>query len=270
MNTASANIQFNHVVYKMMKSFVSHLPNDLGLRIFGGYVRDMIRKSHANAAYYNEGHHYMNFSDPTYDTETIDRLLCPTDLDIFVHTYASQAIENALIETARVADLKIKGRNNTEIGVLTSTGFASYFGQSVRGVYIKHYKVYLPYTDHSFNIDLIYTQDHNLEPPFSRLDFQENGLYYCADTKTYRVSNYLRSRLIGRHADTTSDVIVLARMVENIKNKVLTPAYVDAHTRQEYLDRSFYAYRLRKFERRGWTVRFPEIPSHEHDESDDK
>jgi hypothetical protein len=259
MSYERMKIENNKIVYKMMKAFVSSLPGKHGLRIFGGYARDMILKSHCTARYYQEGGYDSYFNRYNYEGVKSNSLLCPNDIDIFAYTEDFIEIEKILFETSRIALLKIKGRGNTRFGIEQENEMAFYFGKPIPNVFLRQYTIYSPYSKHTFNLDLVYTNNPDITPPFNRLDFEENGIYYCCDTQTYKISEYISKKYLGTHADITSELVVLSNLMQNIKNKVLTPAYEDAKTRQDYLNNTLYSYRLKKFERRGWEVNFPEV-----------
>jgi hypothetical protein len=158
---------------------------DLALKangvIYGGYVRDMIRKNHFCDKYYKEGNDVSDFADKDTSPETVDRLIIPGDVDIF--------FKNGVAMQAYFAVLNKRGYR---VNMCPTSGGYEQVKAKVTldvGRLIRHLRklvppalrqsVHLSVEHENVVVDLDITMGDTLD--LSDLDFDVNGLIMDGD-----------------------------------------------------------------------------------------
>lgn len=172
--------------YTLMKEIASELVAEGGT-IFGGYVRDMMIHDHYAALFYEKYEGTTDsekYSDPTFDPETMARLLVPKDIDVFFLEKKSQV--HQILDRLK----KPERENETTVA---------------RSVYsfdkdIKHLKTRISFPSASkflgrslaIQLDILYSTE-NVEPPFTKCDLECNA--FLMDAHGIRLSRSIGCRL---------------------------------------------------------------------------
>lgn len=179
--------------YRELRCLINKI-KDFGLNcngiLFGGVVRDNIIGKHYRKIFIDKDLNFDNYWDPTYDIETINRLIIPKDIDIF---FKDENNTNLFIN--EIQSLVKKFNGNISITSINNLNHINYVNNHIL---LKHKKIniymYVGNTlthpgirivldidiieiDYARNIrdNILYTHEINsIEPPFYNLDFLSN------------------------------------------------------------------------------------------------
>lgn len=170
-----------------------------GGTVFGGAVRDIVRKDMMCRAYYDAGFKKDTFEDSSVSPDTVDRLLVPNDIDVHFkdrrdyHTFRSQ-LKSLFYETRvqSISNLYTTGPGVHHIKLVAILRLDPVHiirsiklpGQSMaRKMFsgpISQWAESLP-DIHATPIYIDVLISKTLAPPFSDLDFRCNGLVMDSD-----------------------------------------------------------------------------------------
>lgn len=174
--------------------------------VFGGAVRDLVRKDYMCKEYFSKGFKKETFSDPSVCPETADRLLVPSDIDIhFTERTFFLAFRKSLrdmfydVRVVRGGGCNLHEYNTTTMGPgvrhfkmvaklnMTPPQIIKYIKFPSKSVARKLFtepvvrslgSMTVPDVP-EIKIDIVISK--NLAPPFSNLDFRCNGLVMDSD-----------------------------------------------------------------------------------------
>ncbi len=179
-------------MYKMFNEIAETAIEHEGT-VFGGYVRDLIRHDKAAKMFYESLNKKEDYDDPVVSPETRDRLLVPRDIDVhftsfkpyrefrhalrtkYFHSHVIQ-IENVYTTVSSVNHIKMRVTPDLQIGriikslpgIKSGTAHEVIFPELIKC--LKNMSTSTDYVD----VDILISP--NLNPPFSNLDFECNGL----------------------------------------------------------------------------------------------
>lgn len=176
-------LDLNKLKYKLIQSLAQIFVRE-GCIIFGGWARDQMIHDFAAGEFYRKGIDQCKYDDSSVDASSINRLLIANDIDVFVR--GDESAVDKLLEFFTNQGLLVRNIAGT-----------SYF----KDLEVKHrkYKISTPHSDFvpvpmiKVKVDIIFTSESGIEPPFNRCDLECNAFLF--DKNGFRLSRYTGSSL---------------------------------------------------------------------------
>ena len=166
---------FEKQMFKAMKFIANNVFECSGV-IFGGYPRDLIIHDENAVKFHSRGS-FTNaqYSDPDFHRDTSDRLLIPKDIDCF---FQSEELMEAFLT-------KMKDDGYMVLGAISMDSTSSPYENLPEDVHFKRVRMVpkmpsfmRPLFGHDLdvNVDILYSENANVSPPFNSVDFTCNTL----------------------------------------------------------------------------------------------
>lgn len=230
-------VNVNKIRYIMMEKISTILLENNGM-IFGGYVRDKLIHNHYDGKF--RGLDCDRFSDPSYSPETKWRLLVANDIDVFIRG-DEEDVQKLYYEF-----------ENKGYKVIEKISKQKYFDDVAN---IEHFKIELALNganrfglDVKIPIDILFSEEKGIEPPFGRLDMLCNGL--VLDKTGVRLSTQTgcpMDRL--NHFDRKFEEIEIVKKILRLESDTVRMTQ-DLSTQK----RSIRINRILNMQFRGWTI----------------
>lgn len=231
---------------------------DKNFTIFGGAVRDMIIHDEYSTRFYDDKDKDRKlFDDPSYDKETLGRLVVPNDIDAF---FVGTKEEVSKIVNELCDKEKLRFSNNGDAGYPINI-----FGNSDE-IKLKRYTFYVPANSYigvsiEINVDIVYTSLKNIFPPFKIADLKCNCL--LQDKNGIRLSNntgvYEMDSLSGTYKAKKIEIGIINDII-NFKTQFCHPGILDGLDEEPSFEEKEIDFRFRRIWRllnmieRGWTI----------------
>lgn len=176
-------INLNKVKYLFIEKLINILIEN-GVLIFGGAVRDKMVHDHYCRKFHEAEMDTSKFSDPSYHPETKHRLLVANDIDAFVRGNKDDV--QKLFDTLdsrgyKVIVKAVKQKYFTFTNLDHQKVEISIKGADGLGLQVK-----IP-------VDILFSEEKDIEPPFGRLDLLCNG--FVMDKFGIRLSTQTGTRM---------------------------------------------------------------------------
>lgn len=176
-------INLDRVKYLTMVK-ISELLIEKGAIIFGGFVRDkLIHDHYANLYYQNKMGCDSKYSDENHNPETKHRLLVPNDIDVFVRGTEEKIEEVYSYLKTNGFEVEIKIRKKI---------YGAFDNINQQKIVVKT-KNFCGLPTIKIDLDILYSSDDAVKPPFKRLDLWCNSL--LMDKNGITVSDQTGSRI---------------------------------------------------------------------------
>lgn len=232
---------FNQVRYKFISQVAKDI-QDLGGVIFGGFVRDKMIHDHFATKYYENPNNSNNFdasySDPSWDPETVHRLLVPKDIDVWIQSNPDRfirKIENLGYEVQKRFNRTLYGFSDVDhCSVLVKwRGSGPVLGNRLR-----------------VQVDIISTSSHVAESfgaPFGKCDLSCNGFIMTKDgihlsRNTGQESDRFTKEMFQRHEEELKERIL------NLEAEIYNPKDESPENMKHLYSRAI------KMKIRGWKI----------------
>lgn len=243
-----------HLLAKTIMKFLI----DKNFTIFGGAVRDTIIHDEYSARFYDDKDKDRNsFDDPSYDKETIGRLVVPNDIDAFFVGTKLEVLKN-VNELCDKEKLRCSKNGNAGYPL-------TIFGNSDE-IHLIRYTFYVPVYIYigisiEINVDIVYTSLQNIFPPFKIADLKCNSL--LQDKNGIRLSNntgvYEIDSLSGTYRAKKIEIGII-NDITNFKTQICHPKILNELAENPSFEKNEVDFRFRRIWRllnmieRGWTI----------------
>lgn len=247
-------INLSKVKYLTMTR-LSALLIEQGAIIFGGFVRDMIIHNHYALAFYDNSVGQDKYDDESYDTETKHRLLVPNDIDVFVKGNEEEV--GKLYEFIRTKGFFVEIKKRRAM-------YSIFDNIYQHKIVIKTQKVTgLPSI--KIDLDILYSSEDNIKPPFKRLDLLCNSLLLDNNGITVSDQTGTRFDLMNHFERKLLEKSILDDLLTFDTQKVLLVEQKDAD--QMIKNKEIIYYRIQGMVERGWKVKgYDEYEDSEEDD----
>jgi len=178
-------INLNKATYLIMTQVSELLLQKDGI-IFGGFVRDKLIHDHYATKFYEElKGQSSSYDEVNHHPETKARLLIPKDIDVFIRGTEVETQEVYSFLESQGFDVQVKIRKRI---------YGAFKNINQQKVVVKTPKK-LGFPVIEVDLDVLFSTDDQVKPPFNRLDLWCNSL--LMDKNGIKVSNQTGSRLDG-------------------------------------------------------------------------
>jgi len=186
MDFSQENVVVNlgKVKHDLMKEIASELIENDGT-IFGGYVRDTMIHDHSAALFYEKYHYTQEnkkYSDPTFDPETVARLLVPKDIDVFFSEGAKPVKE--ILEKLKKPDREI------DYIYVTSVYLSDKKVKHIKATIRFPFLTSILRKNIEVNLDILHSK-RDVVPPFGQCDMECNA--FLMDQRGIHLSTHTGS-----------------------------------------------------------------------------
>jgi hypothetical protein len=217
--------------YKLLNELGTHILASKGI-IFGGYVRDTILHDHGAHEFYkvHPKATKQQYNDPSFHTETNDRLLIPNDIDVCFETY--DAMNGWIADLKkRYGSLLMCRKSESTTGYMQGKRqFKIVCKFVVNTTTVKKFlpvPVSIDVTPIEFreiDVDVVISETM---PTFGKLDYECNGLVMKGD-----------QLMLSCDIDTLRPQKNLLRIIDDIKDKVAYEVTFQMHRFHKMMKRS--------------------------------
>ena len=236
-------VNLNKVQYLVMTK-ISELLLEKGAMIFGGFVRDKYIHDHHATLYYNK----YEGSDSQYDDkdhvpETKHRLLVPKDIDVFIRGTEEDVKEVYAFITASGFTVDINHRRKI---------YGAFDNIHQQKVVIKTMSN-LGFPVIKIDLDVLYSSDEKVKPPFKRLDLWCNSL--IMDKAGITFSNQTGSR-VDNWNPFDRKIFEIGILSEILNLKTHAVELTDENTNEQSIkNKQMITRRIEVMQERGWIVK---------------
>jgi hypothetical protein len=160
------SVNLNKVKYLMMEKLVVIFVENGGV-IFGGWIRDKIVHDHFAAKFHKAKMNMDKYSDPEYHPETKLRLLVANDIDVFIRGNKDDVrrlFDDLETKGYKVVEKDVKQKYLANANLDHRKIEIVIKGMNAMGIRMR------------ISVDILFSEEENIEPPFGNLDLLCNGL----------------------------------------------------------------------------------------------
>lgn len=235
-------VNLNRVKYLTMVK-ISELLIEQGAVIFGGFIRDKLIHDHYASIFYERNRDDDQYDDSSYDHETKHRLLVPKDIDVFIRGTEEQVKEIYSFIRTKGFNVVIK-RYGKIYGAFDNINQQKIVisNESVLGLPVM-----------KIDVDVLFSSDCEVKPPFKRLDLWCNSLLMSKDGIT--ISNQTGTRvdewdIFGRK------IFEIELLSDILKFKTYEVDLIDEKIDEQSIkNKKIITNRIELMVKRGWEVK---------------
>jgi hypothetical protein len=235
-------VNLNKIKYLTMVR-ISELLIEQGAIIFGGFIRDKLIHDHYANIFYERNRDDDKYDDISYDHETKHRLLVPKDIDVFIRGTKEQV--NEIYSFIRTKGFNVVIKRYGKI-------YGSFDNINQQKIVISNDSILgLPVV--KIDVDVLFSSDCEVKPPFKRLDLWCNSLLMSKDGIT--ISNQTGTR--ADEWDIFSRKIFEIEILSDLLNfKTCKVDLVNEKTDEQSIkNKKIITNRIESMKDRGWEIK---------------
>ena len=236
-------VNLNKVEYLTMTK-ISELLIEKGAIIFGGFVRDKyIHDNYASIYYDKHNGKDSQYDDKNHIPDTKHRLLVPKDIDVFIRGTEDQVKEVYSFIRTNGFTVEIK-TSRTIYGAFDNINQQKIVVKTVSGLGFPIMKI---------DLDVLFSSDDNVKPPFKRLDLWCNSL--IMDKTGITFSNQTGS-IVDDWNLFDRKIFEIQILGDLLKFETHRVDLTDEGTDEQIIkNKKMIANRIELMEKRGWNIK---------------